>query len=59
VITIIDDLIRQYSSGIKQLEQYRRSLDISDPYAAEEAKTISEMLGDICHSFVPIRSIFL
>jgi len=43
----ISDLIQQYTAGIKYLDQYRRSLDTSDPYAADEAKTVSDMLGDM------------
>lgn len=44
---LIADLIRQYSDGIRRLDQYRRSLDRSDPDRADEARTVSGMLSDM------------
>jgi RNA polymerase sigma-70 factor (ECF subfamily) len=45
--TWVEKLIRQYSAGVRDLEQYRRSLDTSNPDAADEAKTVSGMLSDM------------
>jgi len=43
----ITELIVQYSDGIRHLDQYRRSLDRSDPDRADEARTVSGMLSDM------------
>jgi RNA polymerase sigma-70 factor (ECF subfamily) len=43
----ITELIVQYSQGIRRLDQYRRSLDRSDPDQADEARTVSGMLSDM------------
>ena len=44
---LIAELIVQYSQGIRHLDQYRRSLDRSDPDQADEARTVSGMLSDM------------
>lgn len=45
--TWVEELIDQYTSGIRQLERYRRSLDRMNIYEAEEAKIVSSMLSDM------------
>jgi len=45
--TWVEKLIRQYSAGVRDLEQYRRSLDTSNLDAADEARTVSGMLSDM------------
>lgn len=45
--TWVDELIEQYTSGVRDLERYRKSLDRADLYDAEEAKTVSGMLSDM------------
>lgn len=42
-----EELIEQYTSGVRDLERYRKSLDRTNPYEAEEAKTVSGMLSDM------------
>jgi len=44
---LIAELIVQYSQGIRHLDQYRQSLDRSDPDQADEARTVSGMLSDM------------
>ena len=46
----ITELIVQYSQGIRRLDQYRRSLDRSDPDQTDEARTVSGMLSDMRYS---------
>ena len=43
----VEELIEQYTSGVRDLERYRKSLDRTDLYEAEEAKTVSGMLSDM------------
>ena len=45
--TWVEELIEQYTSGVRDLERYRKSLDRTNPYEAEEAKTVSGMLSDM------------
>ena len=45
--TWVEELIEQYTSGVRDLERYRKSLDRTDLYEAEEAKTVSGMLSDM------------
>lgn len=45
--TWVDELIDQYTSGVRGLEAYRDSLDRSDIYEADESKTVSGMLSDM------------
>lgn len=45
--TWVEELIEQYTSGVRDLERYRESLDRTDTYEAEEAKTVSGMLSDM------------
>jgi len=40
-------LIAEYTSGIKALSRYKKSLDRNNPVEAEEARTISGMLSDM------------
>ena len=44
---LITELITQYSSGIRHLDHYRRSLDRTDPDQDDEARTVSGMLSDM------------
>src|SRR5690606_40090054 len=46
----VEELIEQYTSGVRDLERYRKSLDRTNPYEAEEAKTVSGMLNDMRYS---------
>lgn len=43
----MDELIDQYTSGVRGLEAYRDSLDRLDIYEADESKTVSGMLSDM------------
>src|SRR5690606_9320418 len=43
----VEELIEQYTSGVRDLERYRKSLDRTNPYEAEEAKIVSSMLSDM------------
>ena len=45
--TWVEKLIRQYSAGVRDLEQYRRSLDRSNPDEADESRTVAGMLSDM------------
>ena len=45
--TWVEELIEQYTSGVRDLERYRKSLDRTDLYEAEDAKTVSGMLSDM------------
>ena len=48
--TWVEELIEQYTSGVRDLERYRKSLDRTDLYEAEDAKTVSGMLSDMRYS---------
>jgi len=48
--TWVEKLIRQYSAGVRDLEQYRRSLDRSNPDEADESRTVAGMLSDMRYS---------
>lgn len=45
--TWVEELIEQYTFGVRDLERYRKSLDRTDLYEAEDAKTVSGMLSDM------------
>ena len=45
--TWVEELIEQYTSGVRDLERYRKSLDRTDLYEVEDAKTVSGMLSDM------------
>jgi RNA polymerase sigma-70 factor (ECF subfamily) len=45
--TWVEKLIRQYSAGVRDLEQYRRSFDRSNPDEADESRTVAGMLSDM------------
>lgn len=46
-LTWIEKLIDEYSTGVRDLDRYRRSLDRTDPDQDDEARTISGMLSDM------------
>ena len=52
---LIAELITQYSAGIRDLDRYRRSLDRTDIYQAEESRTIAGMLSDMRYSLEWMR----
>ena len=52
---LIAELIVQYSDGIRDLDRYRRSLDRTDIYQAEESRTIAGMLSDMRYSLEWMR----
>jgi len=47
---LIADLINQYTAGIRNLDNYRRSLDRANPDEADESRTVSGMLRDMRYS---------
>ena len=51
----ITNLIAEYTSGIRDLDRYRRSLDRTDIYQAEESRTIAGMLSDMRYSLEWMR----
>lgn len=45
--TWVEELIEQYTSGVRGLRRYQQSLDQTDIYESEESKLISGMLSDM------------
>ena len=43
----ITELIAEYTTGMRDLDRYRRQLDRTDIHQAEESRTVSGMLSDM------------
>lgn len=54
-MTAIQELIKQYAAGARSLEKYRGSLDMTDPLAVEEDKTLKGMLSDMRYALEWMR----
>jgi len=53
--TWIETLISQYATETYVLDKYRKSLDLEDPKAAEEADTVSGMLSDMRYALTWLK----
>jgi RNA polymerase sigma-70 factor (ECF subfamily) len=53
----VDELIDQYTSGVRGLDRYRRSLDRADPNQDDEARTVSGMLNDMRYALDWMRRV--
>jgi RNA polymerase sigma factor (sigma-70 family) len=54
--TWVDQLVREYSRGKKQLEKYKDTLDSSNPEQKEECEVVSGMISEMRFSIEWMRS---
>jgi RNA polymerase sigma factor (sigma-70 family) len=56
VITWVDQLVREYSKGKRQLEKYKDTLDSNNPKQKEECETVGGMIAEMQFSITWMRS---